>query len=128
MWIHPTQTLIYPEFLFLEHVSRVLFTSSGLSTDHGLHVADTDNNTAVKNYIVSTLRSLQWHVEEDSFTDDTPYGPKRFTNVIATKDPTASLRVILSAHFDSKFFPTYPQNQVRMRLQQSRSALTFISL
>ena len=128
MWTHPTQTLIYLKFLFLEHVSRVLVTSSVLSTDHELHVADTDNNTVVKNYIVSTLRSLQWHVEEDSFTDDTPYGPKRFTNVIATKDPTASLRVVLSAHFDSKFFPTYPQNQVRMRLSNHDSELTFISL
>lgn len=36
-----------------------------------------------------------------------------FTNVIATKDPDAPRRVVLSAHYDSKYFPTYPQNQVR---------------
>lgn len=76
--------------------------------------ADTENNTFVKNYLVSTMRDLKWHVEEDSFTDNTPYGTKRFTNVIATKDPTAPRRVVVAAHFDSKFFPTYPQNQVRM--------------
>ncbi|RDX56413.1 hypothetical protein OH76DRAFT_385330 [Lentinus brumalis] len=72
---------------------------------------DTENNTMVKDYIVNTMKKLNWHVEEDTFTDTTPYGTKRFTNVIATKDPRAPRRVILSAHFDSKFFATYPQNQ-----------------
>lgn len=84
------------------HLSRILIPRA----------PDTENNTIVKDYIVSTLKNLNWHVEEDSFTDDTPYGTKRFTNVIATKDPSAPRRVILSAHFDSKFFPHYPQNQV----------------
>jgi len=77
-------------------------------------LADTDNNTFVRQHLVTTLRDLKWHVEEDSFTDNTPYGEKHFTNVIATKDPNAVRRVILSAHFDSKFFPTAPQNQVRI--------------
>lgn len=58
------------------------------------------------------MKALDWHIDEDSFTDNTPVGMKRFTNVIATKDPTASRRVVLSAHFDSKYFSTYPQNQV----------------
>ncbi|KAI0822736.1 hypothetical protein BC628DRAFT_636924 [Trametes gibbosa] len=72
---------------------------------------DTTNNTLVREYIVSTLQKLNWHIEEDSFNDTTPYGVKRFTNVIATKDPTAPRRVIVAAHFDSKFFSTYPANQ-----------------
>jgi glutaminyl-peptide cyclotransferase len=58
------------------------------------------------------LKALNWHVEEDAFEDDTPYGRKHFVNVIATKDPAASRRVIVAAHFDSKYFPTFPQNQV----------------
>jgi glutaminyl-peptide cyclotransferase len=66
----------------------------------------------VKNYLVSTLRALNWHVEEDSFTDMTPYGEKQFTNVIATKDPEAPRRLLLAAHFDSKYFSGFPQNQV----------------
>ena len=65
----------------------------------------------VRKYIVDTMKKLNWHIEEDSFNDTTPYGVKRFTNVIATKDPKAPRRVILAAHFDSKFFATYPQNQ-----------------
>ena len=73
--------------------------------------ADTENNTLVRNYIISTLRNLNWHIEEDNFVAATPYGPKNFTNVIATKDPDAPRRVVLAAHFDSKFFPSYPENQ-----------------
>ncbi|KXN92252.1 Glutaminyl-peptide cyclotransferase, partial [Leucoagaricus sp. SymC.cos] len=52
-----------------------------------------------------------WEVEEDEFTSDTPVGMKKFTNIIATKDPSASRRLILSAHYDSKYFPNYPENQ-----------------
>ena len=73
--------------------------------------ADTENNTLVRNYLVDTLKALNWHIELDEFTDNTPYGPKKFTNVIATKDPKAARRLILSAHFDSKFYPNYPENQ-----------------
>ncbi|KAF9564363.1 hypothetical protein CPC08DRAFT_748412 [Agrocybe pediades] len=72
---------------------------------------DTENNTLVRNYIVTTLEALKWHVELDEFTDNTPIGTKRFANIIATKDPTASRRVVLSAHFDSKYFPHYPESQ-----------------
>jgi glutaminyl-peptide cyclotransferase len=87
-------------------------------------VADTENHTLVRNYITSTLRNLKWHIEEDSFIEWTPYGPRNFTNVIATKDPDAPRRVVLSAHFDSKYFPTYPQNQVRRLLFIVRYFLT----
>ncbi|KII89096.1 hypothetical protein PLICRDRAFT_40736 [Plicaturopsis crispa FD-325 SS-3] len=83
------------------HLSKILIPRA----------VDTENNTIVKDYIVSTLKALDWDIEEDSFTDWTPYGTKRFTNVIATKDPAASRRVILAAHFDSKFFSTFPENQ-----------------
>lgn len=75
-------------------------------------IADTENNTLVREYIVSTLKALKWHVKLDQFTDNTPIGQKHFANIIATKDPTASRRVVLSAHFDSKYFPSYPENQV----------------
>jgi len=75
-------------------------------------IADTENNTLVRNYIVSTLKALDWHVELDEFTADTPYGAKHMANIIATKDQSASRRLVLSAHFDSKFFESYPQDQV----------------
>lgn len=76
--------------------------------------ADTPNNTLVGNYIISTLKALNWHIDIDEFTDQTPLGTKRFRNVIATKDPNASRRVILSAHYDSKYFPR--NNRVGLRI------------
>lgn len=75
--------------------------------------ADTENHTIVRNYITSTLRKLNWHIEEDSFVATTPFGPKNFTNIIATKDPDAPRRVVLAAHYDSKYFSSYPENQAR---------------
>ncbi|KAI0344851.1 hypothetical protein BDW22DRAFT_1391879 [Trametopsis cervina] len=83
------------------HLSKILIP----------RVPDTANNTLVREYIISTMKKLNWHIEEDAFNTSTPYGVKKFTNVIATKDPKASRRVILSAHFDSKYFSSYPQNQ-----------------
>ena len=84
------------------HLSKILIPRS----------PDTANNTLVRQYIISTLQRLNWHIEEDAFNATTPYGVKSFTNVIATKDPAASRRVIVAAHFDSKFFSTYPESQV----------------
>jgi glutaminyl-peptide cyclotransferase len=75
-------------------------------------VVGSDNNTFVRHHITAALGALNWHVEEDSFTEYTPYGQRSFTNIIATKDPTALRRIIISAHYDSKFFSAYPENQV----------------
>ncbi|KAG5638987.1 hypothetical protein H0H81_008208 [Sphagnurus paluster] len=83
------------------HLSKILIP----------RVSDTDNNTLVRNYIISTLKALEWHIEVDEFTDKTPIGHKRFRNIIATKDPTATRRVVLSAHYDSKYAPNPPDNQ-----------------
>ncbi|KZS90021.1 hypothetical protein SISNIDRAFT_488870 [Sistotremastrum niveocremeum HHB9708] len=71
----------------------------------------TVNHTLVRQHITSTLQNLKWEVEEDAFTDNTPFGERRFTNIIATKDPTAARRVVLAAHYDSKFFQTHPLDQ-----------------
>ncbi|CAO3570825.1 unnamed protein product [Mortierella alpina] len=46
-----------------------------------------------------------WHLEKDTFVGQTPYGPKTFTNLIFTKNPKAENRLVLAAHFDSKYFP-----------------------
>jgi glutaminyl-peptide cyclotransferase len=75
-------------------------------------LAESTNNTFVRNYLIDTMKKLKWHVEEDAFDMETPYGRKHFVNVIATKDPQASRRFVVAAHFDSKFFPTFPANQV----------------
>ncbi|KAG8972501.1 hypothetical protein FRC05_009854 [Tulasnella sp. 425] len=69
------------------------------------------NNTQVRQYIVNVLKNLNWHIEEDTFEENTPLGKKQFTNIIATWDPSAPRRFILSAHFDSKYFANPPDNQ-----------------
>jgi glutaminyl-peptide cyclotransferase len=93
------------------HLSKILIP----------RVADTGNNTIVRNYIIDTMRSLKWHITEDEFTADTPLGKKKFTNVIATKDPSASRRVILSAHFDSKYFEHFEVCQPDESLHEPHS-------
>ena len=45
---------------------------------------------------------------EHSFEDSTPIGRKPFTNIIATLDPHVDRRLVLAAHYDSKYF----KNQV----------------
>lgn len=72
---------------------------------------ESSNHTLVREFITTTLKDLNWDVELDSFTDDTPYGKKSFHNIIATKDSDAPRRVVLAAHYDSKFFESYPANQ-----------------
>ena len=49
---------------------------------------------------------------QDTFNDTTPFGEKTFTNIIATLDPHIDQRLILAAHYDSKFFAegAFPNN------------------
>ena len=56
-------------------------------------------------FIKKQFEDLDWTVTLDEFDDMTPYGPKRFTNIIATLNPNAKRRLILAAHYDSKYFP-----------------------
>ncbi|KAF8326010.1 uncharacterized protein EI90DRAFT_2999506 [Cantharellus anzutake] len=83
------------------HLSKILIP----------RVPNTPNSTLVRRHIVSTFRALKWDVEEDAFTGRTPYGSTKFTNIIATKDPKAATKLVLSVHYDSKFYPNYPDNQ-----------------
>jgi hypothetical protein len=51
-----------------------------------------------------------WHMLEDVFTADTPYGLKEFTNLVFTHDPLAEKKLVVAAHVDSKFFEKAPHN------------------
>ena len=53
-------------------------------------------------------------IQKTPFTWDTPIGETNFNNLVYTFDPDAPRKIIIAAHFDSKYFPTYPQNQVRL--------------
>ena len=53
---------------------------------------------------LSQLNKLRWEITLDNFKDDTPFGTKSFTNIVATVDPHIPNRLVLAAHYDSKFF------------------------
>lgn len=72
-------------------------------------VSGTPGNEQVREFIKDHFGSLgTWHVEEDAFTEATPvFGSTRFHNVIATYDIDAPKRLVLAAHYDSKFFEDF---------------------
>lgn len=75
-------------------------------------VPDTPGNRKVRDYIIHHFHQLggpsyhaRWHVAEHTFTAQTPFGPKEMTNVIVTWGPQDAPRIVLAAHYDSKFMP-----------------------
>ncbi|KAI9496855.1 hypothetical protein BDB00DRAFT_807532 [Zychaea mexicana] len=70
-------------------------------------VAGTPENARVRQSIVDHFQTLGWHVELDPFNDETPLGTTSFTNVIATFNPDAKRRLVLAAHFDSKYYEEF---------------------
>ncbi len=83
--------------------------------------ADTDNSRKVREAILDVFRhdlsssasttmdwgksgKLGWHVEQHSFVTDTPEGRKNMTNLIVTKNPAAPRKLVVAAHYDSKYF------------------------
>lgn len=85
---------------------------------------DTDNSRKVREAILDVFRNqlgakdstsfssmdwkmqgkLGWHMEQHTFTADTPEGKKKMTNLILTKNPAAPRKLVVSAHYDSKYF------------------------
>ena len=43
----------------------------------------------------------KWHVELIPFEAPTPLGPRKFTNIVMTRDPGAARKLVLAAHYDS---------------------------
>ncbi|RIA96024.1 hypothetical protein C1645_802695 [Glomus cerebriforme] len=67
-------------------------------------VSGSEGNLKVQKYIIDHFQTLGWNVEEDRFTDSTPIGEISFNNIIVTKDINATNRLVLAAHYDSKYF------------------------
>ena len=57
--------------------------------------------TYIKSYFAKHLPS--WHFESDAFTDSTPIGEMFFENLIFTQNVNAKHKIILSAHYESKY-------------------------
>ena len=86
-------------------------------------VSGTQENEEVRNFIKSKMQGYGWFVEIDNFKDMTPYGLKKFSNIIANLPIGAQLsgkidqlkknnfelnkRVIFACHYDSKYFANF---------------------
>ncbi|ORX67194.1 hypothetical protein DL89DRAFT_269620 [Linderina pennispora] len=57
---------------------------------------------ATQGFIVDTLSTLGYAISWDNFTAATPEGQVKMANIIATKNPAAQRRLVLSAHYESK--------------------------
>ncbi|KAH8410814.1 hypothetical protein KR222_011215 [Zaprionus bogoriensis] len=69
-------------------------------------VVGTGNHSIVRQYIVQSLRDLDWHVELSSFHDRAPIvGDLHFHNIVATLNPQAERYLVLACHYDSKYMP-----------------------
>lgn len=67
-----------------------------------VRVPGTAGHMKVNKFIISELESMGWHIEEDAFSANTPHGSRPFRNIIATLNPNACKRLVLSCHYDSK--------------------------
>ncbi|CAF4356736.1 unnamed protein product, partial [Adineta steineri] len=71
-------------------------------------VSGTRGNAQVRQHIISILQSTKiWNIEYDTFNSMTPDGIVKFTNIIATLNPTATHRLVLACHYDSKKLPHF---------------------
>uniref|UniRef100_A0AAG5DFP6 Glutaminyl-peptide cyclotransferase n=1 Tax=Anopheles atroparvus TaxID=41427 RepID=A0AAG5DFP6_ANOAO len=68
-------------------------------------VVGTPGHEAVKKYIIDEMKALGWTVDLDEFDDTAPIvGQQRFTNIIASVNPSAERNLVLACHYDSKYF------------------------
>jgi glutaminyl-peptide cyclotransferase len=69
-------------------------------------VVGTDGWRNVQKFIIDEMKSMGMEVELDSFEDNTPiFGKLNFVNIVGKLNPTADRFLVLSAHYDSKYFP-----------------------
>lgn len=95
MWLLNAMCLINPFTSPLLNLNSILF-------EHLLveRVSGTTSNQNVQNWIIHYFNQLGWKVEKDQFVDQTPFGQKQFTNIIADPFPFASEKIIVACHFD----------------------------
>ncbi|KNE64216.1 hypothetical protein AMAG_09259 [Allomyces macrogynus ATCC 38327] len=66
-------------------------------------IPGTPTHAVARAHLVTHLEGAGYHVEIDEFNATTPLGIKPMANIIATWDVTAPNRLILAAHYDSKY-------------------------
>lgn len=92
-------------------ISKIAELTNQANFDHVLEgiliprVVGTETHEKVKDFIMDEMTKLKWNVEVDEFIDDTPiFKSLKFSNIIATLNPNAERFLVLSCHYDSKYF------------------------
>lgn len=67
-------------------------------------VVGTPGHTEVQNFLKQSLTNFGWTVSTDRFDEKTPMGVKTFENIVAYSNPNAERFLLISAHYDSKYF------------------------
>ncbi len=96
--VQPLTPVKVPKFdsgLAYEHVEKQL--------SFGTRVPGSPTHKATKEWMVSTMKSYGWTVEEEHFTA-TVYTGEQLpgTNIIAKYNPSAATRILLAAHYDTR--------------------------
>ena len=89
------------------------FTEVSKQVAIGPRPSGSANLEKARGAILASLNASGWDVEKQEFTDHTPHGPIKFTNLIArfsasTERPASSAtqRAIVCSHYDTKHFST----------------------
>ncbi|KAH8293548.1 hypothetical protein KR054_001398 [Drosophila jambulina] len=94
------------KFLEYSNLSDKLHLREALGNIMVPRVVGSKNHSIVREYIVQSLRDLEWDVEVDSFHDHAPImGRLHFHNIIARLNPKAERFLVLACHYDSKYMP-----------------------
>ncbi len=96
----------------LEQLAKRPFFHNDTKAIAVVRVPDTPGIRQVETFIKTQLGALGdlFTVEVDEFVSATPFGQKTFRNIVATLKRDAGLvprsrRLVLAAHYDSKYFP-----------------------
>lgn len=99
---------------YLDHASP----SSLLAQILTPRVPGTSGHAAVQRALIGVFEERnrvagynKWHIETLPFAADTPLGPVNMTNIVVSRDPHAPRKLVLAAHYDSKYFaPETPEH------------------
>jgi len=72
--------------------------------EFGPRPPDTPELVKTRNYIATELKSYGLAVSTDEFVANTPQGRKKMTNIIAEIPGESTSVIIISSHYDTKFF------------------------
>jgi glutaminyl-peptide cyclotransferase len=94
--------------LVAQHSAQQHFSGSGAldftrsAVQFGSRPIDSPAHRKLEAYIVGKMRTFGCPVEQDTFTAQTPAGPKRINNIIAKVRGKSDQLVVLTGHYDTK--------------------------